>query len=48
MEMWLTVAIGLLGFAAIVSIPAAVWALVVWGIVDVIHKRRGDPGSGKV
>ena len=41
METWLAVLIGVVGIALLLAIPAALWTLVIQGLVYSIREKRG-------
>jgi hypothetical protein len=43
-EAWLMVIVGVLGIAVILTIPACVWYMVVYGLVQIVREKQGKGG----
>ena len=44
---WLTVIVAVVGFAIILAIPAWMWYMVIYGLVQIAREKRGKGGLGQ-
>jgi hypothetical protein len=44
MEAWLMVILGVVGVAIMLSIPAAVWFMVIYGLAQIVREKQGRGG----
>ena len=44
---WLTVIVGVVGIAIILAIPAWMWYMVIYGLVQIAREKRGVGGLGQ-
>jgi hypothetical protein len=45
---WLTVIVGAIGIAIILAIPAALWYMVIHGLVQIAQEEHGKDGQGQL
>jgi hypothetical protein len=43
---WLTVIVGAAGLLIILAIPAWLWYMVIYGLVQIAREKRGEGGLG--
>lgn len=41
---WLTVMVGVVGFAIILAIPTWLWCMVIYGLAQIAREKRGEGG----
>ena len=44
---WLTVIVGVVGFAIILAMLARLWYMVIYGLVQIAREKRGEGGRGQ-
>ena len=47
MEAWVAMVIGVVGLAIVLAIPVAVWAIFVYGLVQMLREKQGKDGPGQ-
>jgi hypothetical protein len=43
-EAWLTVVVGVVGIAIVMTIPAALWTMVIYGLVQIVRENQETQG----